>query len=92
MITEQQALELLNGMGKTADEVAAFLTEKGIKGNHATGFTCPVNNYLISQGGETTAAIYEYYVCLHIVMLVPKPVYKFIRAFDDGKYPELENT
>jgi hypothetical protein len=89
MMTEQQALDLLNGMGQTADEVAAFLKEKGITGRVALALHCPVAAYLSSQGGDIGGAVYTQYASQNVLVKVPEPVFAFIRAFDAGKYPEL---
>lgn len=89
MITKERAIELLNSMGNTADEVAAFLKEKGIKGNRAAAGSCPVAVYMRSQGGDATAAVFGRYGNQEYSVHVPDPVYAFIVAFDSGVYPEL---
>jgi hypothetical protein len=96
MLNAQQALDMLNGMGKTADEVSLFLKAKGITGRKRDSLHCPVANYLISQGGHPEASIYGNYIAPDYVqtpteVLTPKPVYNFILDFDEGKYPELES-
>jgi hypothetical protein len=91
MITKEQAIQLLNDMGTTADEVAAFLKSKGIKGRPCEATSCPVANYMVSQGGDPTGAVYDRYNHgADYVVETPAPVFAFIRYFDWGKYPELK--
>jgi hypothetical protein len=92
MLNAQQALDMLNGMGKTADEVSLFLKAKGITGKRKESTCCPVANYLISQGGHPGASIYGNYIPPNTMDVhTPKPVFEFILAFDEGQYPELES-
>jgi hypothetical protein len=93
MLNTQQALDILNGMGKTADEVADFLKAKGITGMKRESAHCPVANYLVSQGGDPRAIIYSHYVPpFDEDITTPLPVFDFIITFDEGQYPELEST
>ena len=93
MITKEQADVLLNDMGQTAKEVADFLKSQNIKGKLSNAQSCPVANYMISQGGEPDSAIYDRYNGRYdgnaFVIMTPTPVFQFIRDFDGGTYPEL---
>ena len=87
---------LLEGMGSTADEVAAFLEGQGVKGWRRDGNGCPVARYLtainqcryyVGTGAVSTEAggfPYEWIVEL------PNPVRGFVSNFDHGSYPNLE--
>jgi hypothetical protein len=84
---------LLEGMGSTADEVAAFLEGQGCKGWRGTPYFCPVAQYLRLSGltdpSVSTIMARERHKPDSIQML-PTPVHNFVLNFDFGFYPQLD--
>lgn len=80
-------------MTATADEVAASLRAKGIKGRINTARTCPIARLVCGLGPEWAKAIvgsfriFNGHVNLHIDP--PEGVCAFIEKFDEGHYPDL---
>ena len=96
MNDHKKVLALLNDMGETADDVAAFLKEKGITGFVRTAKQCPVANYLVNRGAEPDSVVGAnglYYGRDHyrnaFVVQLPHGVRDFIAAFDNNQYQEL---
>jgi hypothetical protein len=88
----------LEDLGETLEEVYTKLKEAGIKGRQTVCSMCPIANYLselgfrspkvgigagIDAGSPTTDEIY---------LGVPhtEATKQFVRAFDDGHFPDLE--
>jgi hypothetical protein len=99
-MNKEQALELLQGLGETAEEVAANLQVKGIRGDVMNAKTCPVSQWLKANGADRVATS-TYSIYLHNPQVgnglfndshvnTPKAVEEFIRMFDAGKFPALK--
>jgi hypothetical protein len=95
MKTQQDLINDLDALGSTPTEVAENLLQLGCTGRKNSSCSCPVANYLKLKGyshpsvfDETDPTIYidleKYPLCL------TAPVATFIRAFDRGLYPDLE--
>ena len=88
--------EALADLGSTADEVAASLRYRGIKGSIDDPCGCPIANYIKSLGygyasvggGFAYAARDDIRLATECLPL-PGPVQQFIRAFDNRAYPDL---
>jgi hypothetical protein len=87
--------EVLDRLGKNADQVAESLNVAGITGRPADPCECAVSRYLESLGFESVAVMnseFGYSVetseDFHTIG-DEGPVADFIRAFDDGQYPHL---
>ena len=96
---ETRVPELLDALGKTSDEVAASLTEKGIKGQEGVGCACPIYNYLVSEGvavreidGERAVIEPEWIGEMPVLVDLSDPVANFIYFFDQGHWPGLVET
>lgn len=96
-MTNEEITQLLNGMGNTSIEVAAFLKQQGIKGRryNANNMSCPVKQYLVNKGAENFSVNTNYVRIRHqedkpfTFVDLPDGVSKFVHDFDNGKYPEL---
>lgn len=87
-------LELLNGLGQSSDEVAAYLLGQGYKGTHGAGF-CPVAVCLV-QSGLCKAATVSGPVVNYVDsqgrphrIATPQAVGTFVMRFDNGQFPAL---
>jgi hypothetical protein len=78
----------------TADGIADFFRERGIRGVPADSYCCVVANYLISRG-FTAAAVGDIRIeacdddCGSDEAVTPKPVSDFLKRFDSHAWPEL---
>jgi antitoxin HigA-1 len=94
MSRKERIIELLAALGETAEEVAASLKDKWIKGKPQSCADCPISKYLVSEGVgyyvETTQAGITANGNLYLVMSDPrlKGILVFIRAFDMGSFHE----
>ena len=96
MITHKQVAALLNDMGENAEDVVAFLKDKGITGIPREAKHCPVAKYLISQGadpGNVVGANGLYYGSDNyknvFTVQLPHGVRDFIANFDNNQYAEM---
>lgn len=103
-MNKEQALELLQGLGETAEEVAANLQAKGIQGHALHARSCPISRFLKANGADGVATSPES-VFLYptdgdgnakvdsdidgITINQPKAIGDFICMFDNGKFPAL---
>ena len=97
-MTLDEAIALLEGLGKTADEVADSLKAQGIKGEPGSACYCPLANFLRSKGAPEPGVIHGWFrVHPHpaecgaeaIRVPLPKGADAFLRAFDCDRYPDL---
>ena len=93
---ETRVLELLDALGNTGSEIAVTLAAKGIKVVRCRSDSCPISNYLTSEGMSVLAVTDENVVLRKggndfVAPMVPLPrqVADFVHGFDDGEYPEL---
>jgi hypothetical protein len=87
---------LLDGMGNTPDEIAAFLEGQGCVGDRGHTYRCPVATYVrrvtgrlavihtavVRVGDSETGRTVEW-------TKTPNPVRDFVARFDGGQYPNL---
>lgn len=96
-VTGERVERALILLGETSAEVARTLREEGITGPPGKARLCPVAQYLCREFNA-------HYVCVFLNAYVqqsatsddvecrtPEPVYEFIKDFDHGAYPELED-
>lgn len=87
-MTPTAALAKLAKLGGTKAAVAASLKRRRIKGNHSA-CGCPIAKY--AKAMSATLTIIEWWgPNLDVFVPTPRPIAAFIRAFDRGEYPELE--
>lgn len=79
------AMARLRGLGTTADEVAAALKRRRIRGTRLSSNCCPIAKFLGSA--EVCQDFID--LCGTIRITPPRAVRTFIDRFDDGRYPEL---
>ncbi len=100
---KRQVGDLLVGLGATADEVASSLEAAGVRGTPRSNRTCPIALYLSAvMGADPRVRSVTVGHCSMVIALVapdlrpagrlllqlPKPVRRFVSAFDALKYPE----
>jgi hypothetical protein len=100
---KRQVGDLLVGLGTTADEVASSLDASGVRGTPRSNRTCPVALYLSAvMGADPRVRSVTVGHCSMVIALatpdlrpagrllvqLPKPVRRFVSAFDALKYPE----
>lgn len=81
---------LLDALPKSADEIAKYLKEAGVKGSKMSTANCPLANHFSARGvrvsvgssilDNSTGAVLE---------KSPSYVIDFISKFDNGEYPDL---
>ncbi len=102
---KKQASVLLADLGKDPDEVARSLHEAGVQGVPMSNETCAVALYLAALMGSDprvrsvgvghcavridTAAPPDFHPAGWMFVQLPKPVRRFVAAFDDRQYPEV---
>jgi hypothetical protein len=74
----------LQALGNSKEEIAKSLGALGIKGEKFHCGSCPIGQYLMSKGYPRPSSLKE-------VKQGLMPVRDFIRAFDNGEFPELES-
>ncbi len=92
----QEAAEKLAQLGNTSEEIAAKLRIVGIKGRRQEPKSCPLTHYLVQVDprfrnfriGNIT--VYDGTLDYEAGVDMETPVRQFVRDFDDGKYPYLE--
>ena len=87
---------LLEELGETKKEVAKKLISLGIKGKRGNCKSCPISKYLTKKRIKNAhTSKYQVFIRREIgkpagkYFDLPAPVYNFITAFDEGKYPHL---
>jgi len=98
-MTNERLTELLTALGSSADEVAASLARRGIRGDRHECASCPVARYLrrfawcshVEIGGTKTRRPYA--MVSHrgskAIARLPDAVRDFVLGFDDGRYAGL---
>lgn len=79
---------------ETADELAAYFKEEGVKGVRATASSCPIALYFTQHTGKKVTVssrikIWESEVQMGESFGHTPATEKFIDLFDEGFYPEL---
>jgi hypothetical protein len=107
MKSKAEILSLLMALGSTADEVAAKLVSLGIKGDRNECRTCPIAQYLVSNGLEAYSEMKGEGARTHGLLfgveasgywwpLATHPqltgVSNFILDFDRGQYPQCDSS
>lgn len=85
--------EALAQLPDTADGIAAYLIERGLRGERDDGCKCPVANYLRAAGLPDPLVDPDdaYISGVDEAERVKLPVHvrEFVNRFDDGAWPEL---
>jgi hypothetical protein len=87
-MNSQELNDALIALGETPEQVYANLKAKGITGRPNSCSACPIANYLTKVAGtsilvgESVADNTHMNTTIPIVAKLPKPVKKFIDAFD----------
>jgi hypothetical protein len=97
MSREQERIAInkaLNDLGETSAQVAQSLRTKGIKGRAVGARSCPIFNYLQSFGYQGAGVTRQHVTDEegNILAGTTPAVYNFISNFDQGLYPDLEET
>jgi hypothetical protein len=83
----------LAALGETRPQVYAKLKELGIKGKKGSSCSCPIARYLTHKGYRVLGVSSGYISIVSIPhdYVVPHGVGCFIKKFDLGMYPDLED-
>jgi hypothetical protein len=103
MKSKEEVLALLLALGSTEEEIAAKLVSLGIRGDPKKYNTCPIAQYLISNGVEAGIGVGIGIKAgagvvvghnIHWYSLIDYPqlavIFNFIWAFDRGDFPQCE--
>lgn len=73
-------------------DLAAYLTERGIKGKRMKDCECPLAHFLQQTSGVAGVAIGDRWIKVdgQKVGEVPYEARRFTEMFDEGEFPELE--
>lgn len=90
------ALDLLRSLGSTADEVAAELGRRGIKGVRGKCLSCPLVNVLNAEGFDQAWVDAGTFSAMHSDGTIesnylPVACRELVDRFDSGHYPFLES-
>jgi hypothetical protein len=100
MITEQDILAFLDGLGATTRAIAATLKQRGIRGQRYSAFGCPLaialrQHFALPELdiGVTPNRIRCWYTVEDWRISIPlsKAMAAFVWLFDWGHYPALES-
>lgn len=90
----------LEELGRTATDVAASLSHKGIRGKKASMGACPLACYLQGLAPDQDVLVgnvrfcfdeeQEGYGAVRRAGTLPRACQMFVDRFDEGGYPELE--
>ena len=87
--------EDLKALGDTVPDIASKLKSLGIKGQTKNPSYCPIAQYLKGQGwlGPRVSGLVQVKrtFCDAPIIDLPQSCKEFIRAFDCGEFPSLEN-
>jgi len=92
----KEAMSKLSGL--KADEIATFLVEQGVRGEFGSAHRCAIANYIRKTTGENSVSVTDFVTIWQDARAVlhkeaiPLNVFEFIDRFDDGDYPELEES
>jgi hypothetical protein len=103
-MNRSEALALLNSLGDTPEQVADALLAQKIKGIPGSTADCPISNCLRSHGAicvDTTPRrifLQDWSDDLVVqppravaIYGIPEAISQFIKMFDEGKFPNLED-
>lgn len=85
-MTRDEVLAKLAELPDTADGIAAFLAERGVKGYRHSHRSCPIANYLDAVSVSAFGLTWKEPA---LTVDIPRPALLFVRHFDNGEYPEL---
>lgn len=77
-------------LGKTPDEVAMSLAAEGIKGIRGKSQDCPIARYVATIYPEWFTVGLNTIITHGQSVYLPESIVAFIRRFDKGFYPELD--
>ncbi|MGH2611225.1 MAG: hypothetical protein ACRDHF_19255 [Tepidiformaceae bacterium] len=91
MTPKQTPEQFLVKLGRTPDEIAKSLVRRGIRGERQSHAKCPIGVALLLRFGTSVLVRYRRISFGDLADVKPPPaVARFLRAFDGGKFPELE--
>lgn len=78
---------------QTADELANYFRQEGITGNKSGALSCPIAQYMQRHTQNSVYVSLGYIGTTNDTWLVKnsEPLVDFIRRFDSGLYPDLED-
>ena len=80
----------LDSLGSTPEKIAATLGKGGYKGEQDRYDTCPIAAFLTKEYPGEEVSVDKGKVTVNGVdVKTPKPIARFVVAFDKGKYPDL---
>lgn len=85
----QHMMDRLGGM--SSDEIRDWCVREGIKGNKRHCCACPLAKLLGRMTGELVQVDNRDVTCPTVRVALPASARQFVRNFDRGQYPELEN-
>lgn len=91
----EQVNATIAALGDSADQIAATLDAKGIRGRRGRACDCPVARYLLTSIPDlngvyvSSGSIGAYTKTVSVEMYTRPGLVAFIVAFDDGAYPQL---
>lgn len=91
---DKKAYAALLNLGGMIVDIRRALTADGIKGIRRDNCQCPISRYLRTRGFEYKITGFYAASGEHMVrrFVLPGPISVFIRMFDEGSFPELEET
>ena len=96
MELHEKIFEAVDGLGTTADEIAANLEREGIKGTPAMHDRCPISAYITKHWPQAKPSTGYRALVLHgdtsSVHRMPPQHGEFITRFDRGAYPHLQES
>src|SRR5947208_3467307 len=86
--------KLLSSLPRSGKKIAAFLKKKKIKGYISSRRQCPISNYIrkflnINNVSTSSKQIEVNFNDDEIETILPYKISKFIRMFDENKFPFL---
>ena len=87
--------EALAALPDTADDIAARLTAKGIRGVREASCNCPITNHLTGLGFHTVSVTLSRVIATRpgdrhpSDVRMPWWIAEFVHRFDSGEWPEL---
>lgn len=85
-------LEGIGGTRAKADQIAAHLIARGIKGRRNSGCDCPVANWFsrtLGVGGAVAGNAFQLNNDVGVQLGLTDGICDFVRRFDAGEYPDL---
>lgn len=74
---------------ETADEIATFLEDEGIKGIIRGSSSCPLANFFSKRGFDAAVCREHIYISGQNTFANTDALHNFVYNFDNGDYPQL---